>query len=177
MKVVHATFGAGCFWCVEAIFSSLKGVYKVLPGYSGGYVENPSYEQVCTDTTGHAEVCHIEFNPEQISFVQLLEVFWKVHDPTTKNKQGEDIGSQYRSVIFYHNAIQEESAKKILSELVKATVWEHAIVTQIEAFTCFYSAEEYHKNYFQNNPNQQYCSRVVKPKVDKFKNVFREYLK
>lgn len=177
MKTELATFGAGCFWCVEAIFSSLEGVLSVLPGYCGGHKENPSYEDVCADTTGHAEVCHIQFDSSKITFKHLLEVFWKVHDPTTLNQQGEDIGSQYRSVIFYHSADQEKSAKNTLHKLDESKAWDKPIVTSIEPFVKFYEAEDYHKNYFTRNPNQQYCAATVRPKVEKFKQAFRDSLK
>ncbi|QQS50900.1 MAG: peptide-methionine (S)-S-oxide reductase MsrA [Bacteroidota bacterium] len=177
MKIEYATFGAGCFWCVEAVFASLKGVIKVEPGYCGGDTVNPTYEEVCTGNTNHAEVCHIEFDSETIGFEKLLEVFWKVHDPTTLNRQGGDIGTQYRSVIFCHNAEQKHLAESIKEKLEDEKVWDKPVVTVIEDFEVFYPAEDYHFNYFKNNPNQQYCAVVVRPKVEKFKKVFSAYLK
>lgn len=172
-----ATFGAGCFWCVEAVFQRLKGVEKVVSGYSGGKNPHPTYEQVCTGTTGHAEVCQITFNPTQISFEELLEVFWQTHDPTTLNRQGNDVGTQYRSVIFYHNEKQKELAEKYKKSLDEARVFPKPIVTEISPFTAFYPAENYHQNYFNNNPYQPYCQFVVQPKVEKFKKVFSQKLK
>jgi peptide-methionine (S)-S-oxide reductase len=168
-----ATFGAGCFWCVEAVFQQLKGVLSVVSGYSGGQVENPTYEQVCTGTTGHAEVCQIEYNPEQISYEELLEVFFETHDPTTLNRQGNDVGTQYRSVIFYHNDDQKTAAEKMKTELNAKGVWKNPIVTEIVPFTKFYKAEDYHQDYYRSNPNQSYCRFVIKPKVDKFEKVFK----
>ena len=172
-----ATFGAGCFWCVETIFSSLKGVNEVLPGYCGGNKENPTYEEVCEGTTGHAEVCQISFDPEVISYSGLLEVFWKIHDPTTLNRQGEDIGTQYRSIIFYHTEGQKTLAENAKHSLEKAKIWDNTIVTRIEPFNTFFVAEGYHKDYYNNNPSNKYCSLVVTPKVEKFKKVFKELLK
>ncbi|MCS6832617.1 MAG: peptide-methionine (S)-S-oxide reductase MsrA, partial [Flammeovirgaceae bacterium] len=168
-KTEVATFGAGCFWCVEAVFQRLKGVEKVVSGYSGGAIPNPTYEQVCTGTTGHAEVCQITFNPDQIRFEELLEVFWQTHDPTTLNRQGNDVGTQYRSVIFYHTPQQKEIAEKYKKSLDASGVFSKPIVTEISPFTAFYPAESYHQNYFNNNPYQPYCRFVVQPKVDKFK--------
>ena len=167
-----ATFGAGCFWCVEAAFQQLKGVSSVVSGYSGGNVENPSYKQVCTGSTGHAEVCQIDYDPEKISYEELLDVFFEIHDPTTLNRQGNDTGTQYRSVIFYHNEDQKNTAEKVKDELDAKGVWKHPIVTEITAFTKFYRAEDYHQDYYRNNPNQQYCRVVIKPKIDKFEKVF-----
>ena len=155
----------------------MKGVISVLPGYSGGQKENPTYEEVCTGTTGHAEVCHIEFDREQVSFLTLLEVLFKTHDPTTLNRQGGDIGTQYRSAIFYHNEEQKAWAEQTIAKLIEEKVWNDPIVTTVEAFTKFYRAENYHENYFANNPNQPYCSAVVRPKVEKFKKAFSELLK
>ncbi len=168
-----ATFGAGCFWCVEAVFQQLKGVNSVVSGYSGGRLENPTYEQVCTGRTGHAEVCQIEYDPEQISYEELLEVFFNTHDPTTLNRQGNDIGTQYRSVIFYHNEEQREAAKKAKAELVKSGAWKNPIVTEIAPLEEFFKAEDYHQDYFRRNPNQRYCQLVIRPKLDKFEKVFR----
>jgi peptide-methionine (S)-S-oxide reductase len=172
-----ATFGSGCFWCTEAIFERLNGVVKVESGYSGGKVENPTYEEVCTGTTGHAEVTQITYDPSIISFDELLEVFWKTHDPTTLNRQGNDVGTQYRSVIFYHNEEQKELAEKYKAELDKSGVWDNPIVTEISPFTNFYSAEKYHQDYYNNNPNQGYCTFVITPKVEKFEKVFKDKLK
>lgn len=172
-----ATFGAGCFWCVEAVFQSLKGVEKVISGYSGGQVVNPSYRQVCTGTTGHAEVCQISYDPSEISFEELLEVFWSTHDPTTLNRQGNDVGPQYRSVIFYHNESQKVLAEKYKKELDESGAFNHPIVTEISPFETFYVAEDYHQEYYDLNPNQPYCTYVIKPKMDKFQKVFRDKLK
>ena len=172
-----ATFGSGCFWCSEAIFERLNGVVKVVSGYSGGTIKNPTYEQVCSDTTGYAEVIQISYDPKIISFDELLEVFWKTHDPTTLNKQGNDVGSQYRSVVFYHNEEQKRLAEKYKEELTKSGAWDKPIVTEISPFTNFYSAENYHQNYFDNNPAQPYCSFVITPKVEKFEKVFKDRLK
>jgi peptide-methionine (S)-S-oxide reductase len=176
-KMEKATLGAGCFWCVEAIFSSLKGVNKVTSGYSGGTVKNPSYKEVCTGKTGHAEVCQIEFDPNVISYKELLEIFWQVHDPTTLNKQGPDEGTQYRSVIFYHNNEQKEIAETLKQRLNQENVFGKPVVTEITEFTNFYPAEDYHQNYYELNGEQPYCKMVVKPKVDKFKKVFSDKLK
>ncbi|MHA2141505.1 MAG: peptide-methionine (S)-S-oxide reductase MsrA [Candidatus Thorarchaeota archaeon] len=167
------TLAAGCFWCVEAVYQQLKGVNSVVSGYSGGHVENPSYKQVSTGTTGHAEVCHIEFNPDQITFDELLEVFFETHDPTTLNRQGNDIGTQYRSAIFYHNDAQKEAAERFIDKINASGAWKNPVVTEIVPFTKFYRAEDYHQNYFRNNPNQQYCRLVIKPKLDKFEKVFK----
>jgi peptide-methionine (S)-S-oxide reductase len=172
-----ATFGSGCFWCTEAIFERLNGVVKVESGYSGGKVENPTYEEVCTGTTGHAEVTQITYDPSIITFDELLEVFWKTHDPTTLNRQGNDVGTQYRSVIFYHNEEQKELAEKYKAELDKSGVWDNPIVTEISPFTNFYSAEKYHQDYYNNNPNQGYCTFVITPKVEKFEKIFKDKLK
>jgi peptide-methionine (S)-S-oxide reductase len=167
------TFGSGCFWCTEAVFQQLKGVETVVSGYSGGHVENPSYEQVTTGRTGHAEVCQIQFDPEQISFEDILEVFFSTHDPTTLNRQGNDVGTQYRSAIFYHSEEQRETAERVKAELDKSGTWKNPIVTEIVPFEKFYPAEDYHQNYFRNNPNQGYCRMVIAPKLDKFEKVFK----
>jgi len=172
-----ATFGSGCFWCTEAIFERVNGVVKVESGYSGGTVEKPTYQEVCTGTTGHAEVTQITYDPSVISFDELLEIFWKTHDPTTLNKQGNDVGTQYRSVIFYHNENQKELAEKYKSELDKSGAWDNSIVTEISPFKNFYSAEGYHQDYYENNPNQGYCAFVIAPKVEKFEKVFKDKLK
>jgi len=172
-----ATFGAGCFWCTEAVFQELKGVLKVTSGYSGGHVANPTYEQVTAKTTGHAEVTQIVYNPEVISFDELLEVFWKTHDPTTPNRQGADVGPQYRSAIFYHTATQKELAEKYKADLDKSGAFDAPIVTEISPYKNFYSAEDYHQNFYANNPNYGYCTYVIKPKLDKFRKVFQEKLR
>jgi len=172
-----ATFGTGCFWCSEAIFSRLKGVEGVTPGYCGGATKNPTYKEVCTGETGHAEVIQLVFNPEVISYKELLEVFWKTHDPTTLNRQGADEGTQYRSVIFYHNPEQELQAKAYLEALTQAGIWEDPIITEIAPFTLFYSAEAYHDDYYANNPGNGYCNIVITPKIEKFEKVFADKLK
>ncbi len=172
-----ATFGSGCFWCSEAFFQRIKGVEKVISGYSGGKVPNPSYEQVCTGATGYVEVVQVVYDPSQVTFDQLLEVFWKTHDPTTLNRQGNDVGTQYRSVIFYHDDEQKQKAEHYKEELDKSGAWNKPIVTAIEPFTNFYSAENYHQNYYNNNPRQMYCQYVIRPKLEKFEKVFKEELK
>ena len=172
-----ATFGAGCFWCVEAVFQSLKGVDKVVSGYSGGHVKDPTYRQVCTGTTGHAEVCQIYYDPSVITFTELLEVFWSTHDPTTPNRQGNDIGPQYRSVIFYHNDVQKDLAKKYKDKLNQSGAYENPVITEIVPFKTFYEAEDYHQEYFDLNPTQPYCTFVIQPKMDKFRKVFKAKLK
>jgi peptide-methionine (S)-S-oxide reductase len=171
-----ATFGSGCFWCTEAVFQRLKGVEKVTSGYSGGFVENPSYQEVCNGDTGHAEVTQIQYDPAQISFEELLEVFWKTHDPTTLNQQGNDYGTQYRSAVFYHNDEQKRLAEEYKKKLDAAKVWDRPIVTEITKFINFYPAEQYHQNYYNNNPNQGYCSYIIRPKVKKLEEVFRDKL-
>lgn len=172
-----ATFANGCFWCTEAVFQKLKGVEKITSGYTGGHVKNPTYEQVCNKNTGHAEALQIEFDPKQISFDELLEVFWKTHDPTTLNRQGNDVGPQYRSAIFYHNEEQKEKAEKYKQALEASGVFDSPIVTTIEPFTVFYPAENYHNNYYKNHPSQPYCYYVIKPKVEKLEKVFANKLK
>lgn len=173
----EATFGAGCFWCIEACFQELKGVLDVKPGYSGGHIKNPAYKEVCSGRTGHAEVARVIYDESIISFEELLEVFWFVHNPTTLNRQGNDIGDQYRSVIFYHDDSQKEVAESYKQKLTEENVWEDPIVTLIEPINNFYPAEDYHKNYFNNNSDEPYCRAVVRPKVDKFKSVFSQKLK
>ena len=167
------TLGSGCFWCTEAVFQQLKGVETVVSGYSGGHSENPSYEQVITGRTGHAEVCQIQFDSEQISFEDMLEVFFNTHDPTTLNRQGSDVGTQYRSMIFYHSEEQRVVAERIKKELDEKGTWKNPIVTEIVPFEEFYPAENYHQNYFRNNPNQGYCQLVISPKLKKFEQVFK----
>ncbi|PVD53358.1 peptide-methionine (S)-S-oxide reductase [Terrimonas sp.] len=172
-----ATFGTGCFWCTEAVFQQLKGVSKVTSGYSGGHVANPTYEQVCTKTTGHAEVIQIKYDPAVISFDELLEVFWQTHDPTTLNRQGNDVGPQYRSVIFYHTEEQKEKSEKYKAALDKSGAWTSPIVTAIEPYKNFYAAEDYHQNYYNLNGKQPYCYFVIRPKLEKFEKVFKSKLK
>ena len=172
-----ATFGAGCFWCVEAVFQSLKGVNKVVSGYSGGHVKDPTYRQVCTGTTGHAEVCQIHFDPSVISFTELLEVFWSTHDPTTLNRQGNDIGPQYRSVIFYHNEKQKRLSEEYKDKLNESGAFTNSVITEISPFETFYEAEDYHQEYFDLNPGKPYCTFVIQPKMEKFRKVFKEKLK
>ena len=171
-----ATFGAGCFWCVEACFSELKGVKQVLSGYMGGVTKNPTYKEVCTGNTGHAEVAQIVFNPEEITYEELLEVFWFVHDPTTLNRQGNDVGTQYRSVVFFHSEQQRELAEFYKKKLDESGAYAKPIVTEISAAEEFYVAEDYHQGYFNDNPNQPYCAAVVRPKVEKFRKAFAEKL-
>lgn len=171
------TLGGGCFWCTEAVFQRLEGVEKVVSGYAGGIIANPSYKQICTGTTGHAEVINVYFDPSKISLESLLEVFWLTHDPTTLNRQGGDVGPQYRSSIFYYTESQKEIASKIKSELNAQKVFDRPIVTEITAFSNFYSAENYHQDYFNLNGMQPYCQFVVKPKVDKLKKYFADRLK
>jgi len=168
------TLGAGCFWCVEAIFKDLKGVENVISGYAGGNIKNPSYKEICTGTTGHAEVCQLTFNPQIISFTQLLEVFFQAHNPTTLNRQGGDVGTQYRSVIFYHNQYQKNIAETIKAQLNTEKVFKRPIITEITAFTNFYEAENYHKDYFDLNAEQPYCRAIIRPKVAKIKQIFTE---
>jgi len=171
-----ATFGGGCFWCTEAIFSELKGVVSVESGYSGGKIKNPTYGDICTGTTGHAEVIHIIFNPDEIHFSELLDVFFATHNPTTLNRQGADVGTQYRSVVFYHNNKQQIETKKFIKELEKSNVFEDKIVTQITKFDIFYKAEAYHQDYFNNNKSQGYCNVVINPKLIKFRKRFKDKL-
>ena len=172
-----ATFGTGCFWCTEAIFQELEGVIKSTSGYSGGNVANPSYREVCTGNTGHAEVIQVVYDPKKITYDELLEVFWKTHDPTTLNRQGADVGTQYRSVIFYHNNEQKEKAEKYKVELNKSGAFNDPIVTEISPYTKFYAAENYHQDYYNQNGGEPYCNMVIRPKVEKFEKVFKSKLK
>lgn len=167
-KLATATFGNGCFWCTEAIFQQLKGVTSVLPGYTGGSVKNPSYREVCTGTTGHAEAIQIKYDPDVISYRELLDIFFYTHDPTTLNRQGGDVGTQYRSAIFYHDEKQKEDAETIIAQLTEEGVYDDPIVTEVTVAQVFYEAEDYHKNYYNNNKNQGYCRAVINPKLDKF---------
>lgn len=176
-KTDTAILGAGCFWCVEAVFQQLDGVLKVTSGYSGGHVANPTYEQVCSKKTGHVEVCQIVYDPLKITFGQLLEVFWKTHDPTTPDQQGNDRGPQYRSVIFYQNEEQKRLSEEYKAELNKSGVWSKPVITSIEPLKNYYEAEDYHQNYFNANPDQLYCRYVIQPKLEKFEKVFKDKLK
>lgn len=171
------TLGSGCFWCVEAIFQRVEGLVSVTSGYSGGTTENPTYEEVCTGTTGHAEVCQVVFDTTKLSFSSLLEIFWNTHDPTTLNRQGADVGTQYRSAIFYHNESQKEIATAYKEQLQKSGTFKSSIVTEITPFKNFYKAEDYHQNYFNDNARKPYCSFVIRPKVEKFEKHFSEKLK
>jgi peptide-methionine (S)-S-oxide reductase len=172
-----ATFGNGCFWCTEAIFQQLNGVEKVVSGYSGGKVKNPTYREVCSGLTGHAEVIQITYDPKKITFEELLEAFWQTHDPTTLNRQGADVGTQYRSAVFFHTEDQKRLATEYRKKLDESGAFDSPIVTEITAFTEFYPAEDYHQNYYNLNGEAPYCSYVIQPKVDKFKKVFKSKLK
>ncbi|MBN1430957.1 MAG: peptide-methionine (S)-S-oxide reductase MsrA [Anaerolineae bacterium] len=176
-KYEVATFGAGCFWCIEAVFQRLRGVEQVVSGYAGGQIEHPSYERVCSGTTGHAEVVQISYDPTIITFVDLLEVFWHIHDPTSLNRQGADVGTQYRSAIFYHTEEQKAAAEKSKHEAEASGNWSKPIVTEITPFTCFYEAEPYHQDYYRLNPNQGYCRLVIDPKIRKFQKQYEEKLR
>ncbi len=176
-KYQLATFGSGCFWCTEAVFKRIDGVVKVKSGYSGGHVKNPSYREVCEGTTGHAEVVQITYDPEKVSYEGLLEVFFKSHDPTTLNRQGNDVGTQYRSAIFYHSDDQKTVAESVKSQLDREAVFGDPIVTEVTPYDAFYPAEDYHDDYFAQNGSQPYCAFVVKPKVDKVEKVFADWLK
>ncbi|MBK7309750.1 MAG: peptide-methionine (S)-S-oxide reductase MsrA [Bacteroidia bacterium] len=172
-----ATLGAGCFWCVEAVFQRLEGVLTVESGYSGGTVKNPAYREVCNGTTGHAEVARITYDKSKLSFDELLEVFWKTHDPTTLNYQGNDHGTQYRSVVFYHNEEQKKLAEKYKTEINASGAYPNPIVTEISPAKEFYKAEDYHQNYFNQNGQEQYCKYVIQPKVEKFEKIFKSKMK
>src|ERR1700742_4372553 len=177
VKTETATFGTGCFWCTEAVFQELKGVIKDTSGYMGGTVAHPTYEEVCTGTTGHAECLQIEYDPAVISYDELLEVFWESHDPTTLNRQGNDVGTQYRSAIFYHNAEQKEKAEHYKAELDKEHAYDKPIVTEITPASVFYAAEDYHQDYYNTHGSQPYCYLVIRPKVEKFEKAFKNKLK
>jgi peptide-methionine (S)-S-oxide reductase len=168
IQTEKATFGGGCFWCLEALFEHINGIYRVNSGYAGGITDSPTYEDVCTGITGHAEVIQVEFDPKTISYTSLLSLFYKAHDPTTVNRQGADVGTQYRSVIFYHSESQKEAAKSCITELNENGIYRKPIVTEIKAYTHFYRAEEYHQNYFEKHLNQAYCRIVIAPKLKKF---------
>lgn len=172
-----ATLAAGCFWCVEAVFDDLKGVKDVVSGYSGGHKENPTYQEVCSESTGHAEVVQIRFDPTELTFKDLLQVFFTVHDPTTMNRQGGDIGTSYRSAIFYHSDEQRQVAEEVIAEFTAEGIYDNPIVTEVKPFDRFWPAENYHQEYFANNPNQPYCAAVVAPKVAKFRQKFLSRLK
>ncbi len=172
-----ATLGGGCFWCLEPIFEELEGVVRVEPGYAGGHVPNPTYEQVCSGTTGHAEVVQVTFDPQLISYRDLLEVFFSVHDPTTPNRQGHDVGPQYRSIILYHSPEQKATAEAVIRELEASGRWQDPIVTQVVPFEAFYPAEDYHRRFYRKNPGYPYCRVVIDPKVQKFRKAFARRLK
>jgi len=172
-----ATLGGGCFWCIEAAFDEIRGVVKVESGYSGGTTASPTYEHVCTGTTGHAEVVQVTFDPSTISFKEILEIFFTTHDPTTRNRQGADVGTQYRSVIFYHDEKQKEATEQVIAELEATKVWDSSIVTQVEPFKKFYKAEDYHRGYFGRNPEAGYCRVVITPKIAKLRKKYQEKLK
>jgi peptide-methionine (S)-S-oxide reductase len=176
-KTATATFASGCFWCTEAIFEEIKGVKKVESGYTGGHMLNPTYREVCDETTGHAEAVRIFYDPEVISYTELLEVFFMTHDPTTLNRQGADVGTQYRSAIFYHDSEQERLALSIIDELNAKKIWDDPIVTEVSKAGEFYLAEDYHQDYFANNATAAYCNFVIVPKLEKFRKVFRDKLK
>ncbi len=176
-KLEKATLGGGCFWCTEAVYKDLKGVTGIKPGYSGGNIKNPAYREVCTGRTGHAEVVQVTFDPKVVSFSEILQVFFMTHDPTTLNRQGNDVGTQYRSAIFYHSEEQKQTAEKVIKLFEEDHVYDDPIVTEVTPFEVFYVAEDYHFNYFEKNKNQPYCQFVVAPKVEKFRKVFKEKLK
>lgn len=172
-----ATFGGGCFWCTEAIFERIEGVKGVISGYSGGNIKNPTYREVSSGATGHAEVIQITYDPAKVSYYTLLEVFFKTHDPTTLNRQGADVGTQYRSIVLYHTEQQKDQAREIIRELEDQKIWNNPIVTEIVPFEAFYPAEDYHQNYYENNSNQGYCRMVITPKIEKLEKIFEEKLK
>lgn len=172
-----ATLAGGCFWCLEAVYDELVGVEDVVSGYAGGHVDNPNYQQVCTGMTGHAEVVQLKFDPGVISFRELLEVFFSIHDPTTLNRQGADVGTQYRSAVYYHDQDQKEVAEEVIAQMEAENIWPTPIVTEVTEMDTFYPAEDYHQEYFANNPNQGYCRAVINPKVTKFRKKFSERLK
>ncbi len=177
MNTKIATFGMGCFWCSEAVFNRIEGVEKVESGFAGGDKKNPTYNEVVSGNTGHAEVAQITYNPNVVSYSTLLEIFWKTHNPTTLNRQGADVGTQYRSVIFYHDSEQQKLANDYLLALEKAKIWDNPIVTEIVPFVIFYPAEKYHNDYYENNPANSYCTFVITPKIKKFEKVFADLLK
>lgn len=176
-KLHTATLAGGCFWCLEAVYDELSGVEDVVSGYAGGHVDDPSYQQVCTGTTGHAEVVQLKYDPDAVSYREILEVFFSIHDPTTLNRQGADVGTQYRSAIFYHNEEQKEIAEEVIAQMEAEKVWPNPIVTEVSPIDEFYQAEDYHQEYFAKNPNQGYCRAVINPKVAKFRKKFSDRLK
>jgi peptide-methionine (S)-S-oxide reductase len=171
-----ATIGGGCFWCIEAVFLQVRGIHSSTSGYSGGHVKNPAYREVTTGNSGHAEVVQLKFDPEIISYEQILEIFFHLHDPTTLNRQGADVGTQYRSVIFFHDAAQEKTASEVFARIDESDLWPNPLVTQIEPLENFYVAEDYHQNYYRNNPNQPYCTYVISPKMAKLRSLFKDKL-
>ena len=168
-QVEIATLGGGCFWCLEAIYNELKGIIKVESGYAGGTVPNPTYKQVCTGTTGHAEVIQITYDPNIITFKEILQIFFTIHDPTTLNRQGNDVGTQYRSIILYHNQNQKQTAEQVINDITKQNIWNSSIVTQIEPYNIFYKAEDYHQEYYKKNSEQSYCRIIISPKIAKLR--------
>ena len=172
-----ATLGGGCFWCLEAIYNELKGIIKVESGYTGGPVPNPTYKQVCTGTTGHAEVIQITYDPNIITFKEILQIFFTMHDPTTLNRQGNDVGTQYRSIILYHNQNQKKTTDQVINEITQARIWNAPIITQIIPYNIFYKAEEYHQEYYKKNPEQSYCRIIIAPKIAKLRKQYFEKLK
>lgn len=176
-RIEQATLGGGCFWCLEAVYQDLKGVQKVVSGYTGGKIKNPSYREVCSGLTGHAEVVQITYDADTVTYEELLEIFWRLHDPTTLNRQGNDKGTQYRSVIYYHDEQQHELAEASFKHYDATDLWSDPFVTEISPLGTFYPAEEYHQNYYKNNPNQGYCTYVVRPKVEKMNALYKERLK
>ncbi|NIR64321.1 MAG: peptide-methionine (S)-S-oxide reductase MsrA [candidate division Zixibacteria bacterium] len=176
-KLHTATLAGGCFWCLEAVYDELTGVEDVVSGYAGGHVDDPNYQQVCTGTTGHAEVVQLKYDPDAVSYRELLEVFFSIHDPTTLNRQGADVGTQYRSAIFYHNEEQKEIAEEVIAQMEAENVWPNPIVTEVSPIDKFYQAEDYHQEYFAKNPNQGYCRAVINPKVTKFRKKYADRLK
>lgn len=176
-KTQLATLAGGCFWCIESALNSIQGVEKAISGYAGGEKENPTYKEVCSGNTGHAEVVRVEFNPDMLSYRQLLEIFFSLHNPTQLNRQGNDIGTQYRSAIFFHDEAQKEEAENIIREIEQEGIWDDPVVTEVVELNNYYSAEDYHQDYFANNPENQYCNMVVAPKLAKFKKTFADKLK
>jgi peptide-methionine (S)-S-oxide reductase len=172
-----ATLGGGCFWCLEAIYNELKGIIKVESGYAGGIVPNPTYNQVCTGKTGHVEVIQITYHPNIITFKEILQIFFTMHDPTTLNRQGNDVGTQYRSIIFYHDENQKQTAEQVINEIIQEKIWNNPIVTQIEPYNLFYKAEDYHQEYYKKNPKQSYCRIIIAPKISKLRKQYFEKLK
>lgn len=177
MEKQIATLAGGCFWCLEAVYQELKGIESVVSGYSGGHVDNPSYREVVGKNTGHAEVVQLTFDPEQVSFKEILQVFFTIHDPTTLNRQGNDVGPQYRSAVFYHDDAQEKTARDVIAEFESENIWGAPIVTEITKFDAFFKAEDYHQNYYRNNPLAGYCMVIIRPKVSKFRKQFLDKLK